>query len=88
MVRADGFLTFSSCGLGVLLILISGFTNFGEFFYLWNSLGLLGFKSCWNFFSHSLCFVDPESGILCLSSLELVGCVYFPLVFFMASAMI
>ena len=88
MVRADSFLTLLTVVWGVLLILISGFTNLGEFWGLWNSLGLLGFKSGWNFLSHSLCFVDPGSGILYLSSLELIGCVNFPLVFFMASAMI
>ena len=82
MVRADGFLTLLAVvwggGGGVPLILISGFTNFGEFLDLWNSLGLVGFKFCRNFLSHSLCIVDPGSA---LSSLELVGCVYFPLVF-------
>ena len=49
MVRADGFLTLLAVVWGMLLILISGFTNFGEFLDLWHYLGLLGFKSCWNF---------------------------------------
>ena len=34
MVRADGLLTLLAVVWGVLLILISGFTNLGEFFGL------------------------------------------------------
>ena len=85
-VKAEGLLSF---GLGTwaqeLLILISGLVNVGVFLAFFKSVGLCGIVSLLNLAIHFICADLLGSDILCLSSLDVDGSLWFGSVFLIAS---